>query len=68
MEKLTEDILPTLIGKTIYWQLPDGREGICTIDAIEKNEINSTTLSGISFDRSFIDKAFYKSYGRFLKV
>lgn len=68
MEKLTEELLSTLIGKTIYWQMPDGREGVCTFISITPFEIKTDTIRGSTFTREFVNKAVYKSFGTFLKI
>lgn len=68
MDLLTEEILPTLIGKTIYWKVPDGPEGITTILSIIGKEIRTHTVSGEALKTVYINKARYKSYGRFVKT
>lgn len=68
MEVLTLTALSNLIGKTIFWKMPDGREGIMTIVSISENDINTLTISGVDFNSEFIDTAIYKSYGKFIKI
>lgn len=68
MELLTAGILSTLVGKTIYWKMPDGPEGIATILSFSENELITRTISGAEFDPGYVDKAMYKSYGRFLSI
>lgn len=68
MELLTAPILSTLIGKTIYWKMPDGLEGIATILSVSEKELKTHTISGANLEMGYLNKAIFKSYGRFLKM
>lgn len=68
MEKLTKEILHTLIGKTIYWQLPDGLDGICTIISVDDRMVIAETIRGFPFQIEYVGIATFKSYGRFLRM
>ena len=68
MELLTTNILVSLVGKTIYWKMPNGPDGIITILSYSENELKTRTISGAKFEPGYVNKAMYKSYGRFLKI
>ena len=68
MEKLTTSILLNLVGQTIYWQMPDGPDGIMTILCVSETELKTQTINGADFDPKYIDLAVFKSYGRFMKM
>lgn len=68
MKLLTASALKTLVGKTIYWEMKDGPDGIMTILSYIDQELKTQTINGADFELAYLDKAVYKSYGRFIKL
>lgn len=68
MELLTSRILSGLVGKTIYWKMPNGPDGITTILSYTEHGLKTQTISGADFDPEYVNKAMYKSFGRFINI